>query len=55
MTSALSYDLPDDYFQVCEWFAACSNDATGNVAHPILGLVPTCQRCADKLGLKFEA
>lgn len=35
----------------CEWFAFCQNPAAGNVAHPVLGQVPTCQRCADKFEL----
>lgn len=33
----------------CEWFALCANDAEGAVMHPILGPVPTCRRCADKM------
>lgn len=37
----------------CEWFALCPNDADGYVSHPIIGTVPTCKRCADKLGLTF--
>lgn len=35
----------------CEWFALCDHVAAGVVSHPILGDVPTCQRCADKFGL----
>lgn len=35
----------------CQWFALCDNASDGNVKHPTLGLVPTCQRCADKLDL----
>lgn len=30
---------------MCEWFALCTNKATGTVAHPILGDVPICDRC----------
>lgn len=33
----------------CEWFALCANDSAGTIKHPILGDVPCCQRCADKL------
>lgn len=36
---------------ICEWFLLCTNEADGTVEHPILGSVPTCQRCADKLDL----
>jgi hypothetical protein len=37
--------------QLCEWFALCTNQAAGVVEHPVLGQVPTCQRCAAKLSL----
>lgn len=33
---------------MCQWYALCTNTAVGVVKHPILGNVPTCQRCADK-------
>lgn len=39
---------------MCEWFALCTNDADGLVWHPVLGDVPTCQRCADKLDLELK-
>ncbi len=38
----------------CLWFALCDHPAIGTVSHPIIGEVPTCQRCADKLGLTFS-
>lgn len=38
----------------CEWFAKCDNDADGVTPHPVLGDVPICARCADKLGLVIE-
>jgi hypothetical protein len=38
----------------CEWFALCDNASVGTVKHPILGDVPTCQRCADKLSLDLD-
>lgn len=34
---------------VCMWFAKCTNPANGLRKHPILHLVPTCQRCDDKM------
>lgn len=37
--------LPDG--QLCEWFALCLRPATGTVHHPVLGDVPTCDRCHD--------
>lgn len=40
--------------ETCEWFALCPNPADGTVSHPVLGDVPTCTRCADKLGLKLQ-
>lgn len=30
----------------CQWFALCDNVATTTQAHPILGEVPICARCA---------
>lgn len=33
--------------QMCEWFARCGRTATGTTPHPILGEVPTCDRCAE--------
>ncbi len=33
----------------CQWFALCDNQATGTLAHPILGEVPICDRCAAKV------
>lgn len=37
----------------CEMFALCTNEAEGDTAHPILGRVPSCARCAEKLGKNF--
>jgi hypothetical protein len=37
----------------CEWFARCPNPADGVVDHPVLGNVPTCQRCADRFELSL--
>ena len=38
----------------CKWFALCDNPATTTKPHPILGSVPICQRCADKMA-RIEA
>lgn len=35
--------------QTCQCFLLCNNKATTAIQHPILGSVPACQRCADKL------
>jgi len=35
--------------ETCRWFLLCENVATVDLPHPILGSVPTCQRCADKV------
>jgi hypothetical protein len=39
---------PAEAVPACEWFALCANPATGTTPHPILGDVPTCDRCADR-------
>jgi len=33
----------------CQWFLNCKNDATTTKLHPILGDVPICKRCSDKI------
>lgn len=38
---------------ICEWFLFCENPADGTVHHPFIGDVPTCNRCAEKLGLEL--
>lgn len=38
----------------CKWYALCANESVGHVAHPILGDVPICQRCADRHDLIVE-
>ena len=34
--------------EACRWYALCDNAADGYVEHPILGDVPTCERCASR-------
>jgi hypothetical protein len=36
-------------YALCEWFAKCTNPANGLRDHPVLGQVPICQRCDDKI------
>lgn len=36
---------------ICHWFAVCDRPSIGTVQHPMLGAVPTCQRCADRHNL----
>jgi len=33
---------------MCEWFLLCTNQATGTAPHPVLGPVPTCDRCRER-------
>lgn len=34
---------------MCAWWAMCTNLATGTRSHPVLGQVPICDRCRDKV------
>lgn len=34
----------------CVWFAFCDRSADGVRTHPILGPLPICTRCADRVG-----
>lgn len=38
----------------CQWFRGCYNEATALVKHIILGVVPTCERCVERMGLQDE-
>lgn len=33
----------------CRWFLRCENTAVTERSHPVLGQVPICKRCNDKL------
>lgn len=35
----------------CKNFAGCTNEAVGTVPNNILGPVPSCERCAQVVGL----
>ncbi len=37
----------------CRYFALCDRSADGIVRHPILGDVPTCRRCAERVGAEL--
>jgi hypothetical protein len=30
---------------LCGWMSGCKRDATGTTPHPVLGDVPTCDKC----------
>ena len=37
------------FAEKCQWFALCENPPTTTLPHPVLGNVPCCNRCADKI------
>lgn len=48
-TVCIMTDMPT----TCQYFALCDNPAEGVVPNPILGNVPCCQRCADRVGAEL--
>jgi hypothetical protein len=34
---------------ICQWFGLCGNPATSTERHFLVGEVPICETCADKL------
>jgi hypothetical protein len=39
----------EDTREICRYFALCDHWAVGTVKNPVLGEVPVCQRCLDKM------
>lgn len=37
----------------CTMFVLCANEATLLIPHPVLDYVPSCERCAVKLGYEI--
>ena len=35
--------------RVCAWFASCRNPADRLEQHPVLGAVPACDRCLERV------
>lgn len=35
--------------QLCQWFALCVREAVTTRPHPVLGDVPICKECNDKM------
>jgi hypothetical protein len=48
-------DITSDGRMVCAWFALCDRPADwvsrGPVGGGAFGMVPVCQRCADRVGI----
>lgn len=44
------YNMDDQQSVPCRYFALCDRPAVGTLPNPVLGDVPTCQRCADTVG-----
>jgi hypothetical protein len=43
---AQAIEIDGTLMLVCEWFAKCPNGTLKVAPHPILDLVPCCDRCA---------
>lgn len=39
------YDTADGETVGCHWFLNCTRDARNMTPHPVLGELPTCDRC----------
>jgi len=40
--------------ETCRWFLRCTRSSAGSRRHPVLGLVPICKECAEKVA-RLEA
>ncbi|TEA09089.1 hypothetical protein CCUG60884_00258 [Mycobacteroides salmoniphilum] len=43
------YEDDPAYEASCMWWARCLNPANTVMEHPVLGNLPICKRCAEKL------
>lgn len=41
------YNINDEGFEECEWFAHCFDPAVVFASHPIIGFVPVCSKHQD--------
>lgn len=46
--------MPIEIDALCQYYVLCTNAVSGVVRHPVLGWVPTCERCAKRHGLILE-
>ena len=47
ITTAKRKAAAKDRNGTCQWFLLCDRPAVCFTPHPVLGSVPTCQRCHD--------
>lgn len=45
------YEYEGEMLEVpCQWFALCENHAVTTESHPVIGDVPICTRCKERVG-----